>query len=89
MRRIKKVIFCVGPAHPLYQKPVLAEIQTGYGYNGKQIYGKTIGKVYYPENPKGTFRFDKDGKFLGYVVAEACCEYHEGYCDIAEFNKDV
>ena len=83
MKQIKKVIFCVGVAHPLYEKPVMAEVETNCGYDGRQVYGWALEKVFWPENPKGLLCFKK-GKFVGYKTSEARYSDHHGYCRIVE-----
>lgn len=76
------VIFSVGVAHPLYEKAVMAEIiSSSCGYDGKQIYAKTVEEVYYPEDKKGILVYDKKGKFIGYEVRPAFSEIWEGYVE--------
>ena len=75
------VIFNVGVAHPLYNKSVKAEIITkNGGYNGKQIYAKTIEEVYYPEDKCGLLVY-KNGKFVGYETRPAYSEIWEGWVE--------
>lgn len=81
---IKKVIFHVGVAHPLYQKEVEAEIiSENTGYDKKRTYARTIEKVYYPKDDKGLLVF-KNGKFIGYEPREAYEKIHEGYCSLVK-----
>ena len=80
---IKKVIFHVGEAHPLYNKVVDAEIiSESAGYNGKSIYARTIEAVEFPENPEGSLVFN-NGKFIGFETTPAHSSIHEGYCALA------
>lgn len=74
------VIFNVGVTHPLYEKPILAEITSSTcGYNGRQIYAKTVEEVYFPEDKKGIGVYDKNGKFIRYEVRPAFSKIWEGY----------
>lgn len=75
-------------AHPLYQKPVMAEIRTGCGYDGRQVYGKALEKVFWPEDPQGLWLYDKHNRFIGYRTTEAHYDYYEGYCDIVEDEEE-
>lgn len=78
---VKTVIFSVGVEHPLYKKPVLAEIEsTTAGYNKKCIYGHTVKPVHWNENPKGILVFKGD-KFVGYKTRPACDKIHEGFIE--------
>lgn len=80
---IKKVIFSVGVAHPLYNKPVNAYIESERcGYNGKCVFAHTVEPVYYPEDPKGIFVYDKDWNFLHYKTSPARSEVWHGFCQI-------
>lgn len=80
---VRKVIFSVGVAHPLYNKEVEAEIiSENMGYNGKCVYARTIKPVYYPRNEKGILVYNKHGKLIGYKPTEAYEEIWKGYCDL-------
>lgn len=79
---IKKVIFSVGVAHPLYNKVVDAYIHTECGgYNGRCVYAETVEEVYYPEDPKGIRVYDENNRFLRYKTRPAKSEIWKGYCD--------
>ncbi len=76
------VIFYVGEKHPLYNKPVLAEIISNEcGYDGRQTYATTIEQVHYPADEKGIFCFKGD-RFIGYKEKPAYDEIYSGYCEI-------
>jgi hypothetical protein len=80
---IKKVIFHVGEAHPLYNKVVDAEIiSESAGYDRKRIYARTVEPVEFPENPEGLLVF-KNGKLIGFETSPAHSSVHEGYCVLA------
>lgn len=80
-----KVIFSVGVKHPLYNKPVLAEvISTESGYDGRQIYAKTVKPVHYREDKHGILCYDANNHFTGYKTRPAFDEIYEGYCTIVE-----
>ena len=77
-----KVIFSVGVAHPLFNKVVEATIiKTNCGYSGKGILAITNEEVYYPSDPKGIFRYDEEGNFLGFLERKAYSEKWEGWVD--------
>lgn len=81
---IKKVIFNVGVAHPLYNKEVDAEIiSENTGYDGRCVYARTIAPVYYPRNEEGILLY-KNGEFVGYKPSEAHEEIYEGYCELVK-----
>ena len=82
---IKKVIFHVGVAHPLYNKIVDAYIHTECGgYDGRRVHAETIEEVYYPEDPNGIYVYDENGKFLRYKTRPAKSEIWEGYCELVK-----
>lgn len=79
---VSKVIFIVGVNHPLFNKPVRAEIiPEKCGFNGKRIYARTIKPVHYRKNPKGILCYDKDHRFIGYKSTPAYDEIWEGYVE--------
>lgn len=79
---IKKVVFSVGVNHPLYNKEVEAEIISEHtGYDGNQVYARTVKPVYWPEDEKGILVYEH-GKFVGYEKKEAHEEIHKGYCEL-------
>lgn len=75
------VIFSVGVAHPLYNKPVKAKITGIGGYNGKCILCETIEPVHHDENPHGILRYDKYDRFIGYETTPAYDEIWEGWIE--------
>lgn len=76
---IAMVQFNVGPKHPLYNKFVIAEINTGCGYERRQIIGKAVNKVYYPEDPEGYILRGPDGSAIGTAMKPAHYEDFEGW----------
>lgn len=80
---IKTVIFSVGVKHPLYNKPVRAEIiSENCGYDRRQTYARTIKPVHYRKDPKGILIFDENHRHIGYKSRPAYDEIWEGYCSI-------
>lgn len=78
---IKKVIFSVGIAHPLYNKSVDAYIESeNCGYDRRRIYAHTVEPVHYPEDPQGLLVYKGD-KFIGYKTKPAYSEVWQGYVD--------
>ena len=75
------VVFSVGPAHPIYNKEVEAIVDFVGGYDGRQIFARTVEKVHHPADPEGIFVYSKNGKFLGYKEREAYDEIWEGYVE--------
>ena len=76
-----KVIFFVGPAHPLYNKVVEARIiRTNCGYNGRQCYAITKDEVYHPADPRGILVYNR-GTLVGFERREAYSEKWEGYVE--------
>lgn len=77
-----KVIFSVGPAHPIYKTEVEAIIEcVNGGYDGRQVYAHTVEPVYHPADPKGLLCYSKNGKFLGYEERPAYSKVWEGYVE--------
>lgn len=82
MAEICTVIFSVGVAHPLYNKPVTAIIdKRNCGYDGRQVEATTLEKVHYPADPHGYLIYSKN-KFIGYETKPAYDERWTGYCKI-------
>lgn len=80
--KIKKVIFSVGPAHPLYNQPVDAYIEhENCGFDGRRVLARTVEPVYYPEDPEGLFVYDKDWNFKGYKTRPAYSKVWSGYVE--------
>lgn len=80
-----EVIFFVGVKHPLYKKPVLAEvISTKCGYDGRQTYAKTVKPVHYREDKHGILCYDAHNHFTGYKTRPAFDKIYEGYCTIVK-----
>lgn len=80
---IKTVIFSVGVKHPLYNKPVRAEIiSENCGFDRRQTYARTIKPVHYWKDPKGILIFDENHRHIGYKSRPAYDEIWEGYCSI-------
>lgn len=81
---ITTVIFSVGEKHPLYNKPVRAEIiHTECGYDKRQVYAKTVKPVHYPEDKQGLLCYD-NGHFKGFKTRPAYDAIHEGFCKIVK-----
>lgn len=77
-----KVIFSVGKAHPLYKKVVDAEIISDHtGYDGRQIYGRTLKSVHYDEDPYGIVCYHSNGDFIRFETAPAHDSIFEGYIE--------
>lgn len=82
---ITEVIFSVGEKHPLYNKPVRAEIiSTECGYDKRQVYAKTVKPVHYPEDKHGLLCYDANNHFKGFKTRPAYNAIHEGYCKIVK-----
>ena len=80
---IATVIFSVGVKHPLYNKPVRAEIICeNCGYDRRQTIARTIKPVHYRKNPKGILVFNENHQFIGFKPTPAHDEIFEGYCNI-------
>lgn len=80
---IANVIFNVGIKHPLYNKPVCAEIISNKcGFDGRQIYARTIKPVHFRKDPKGFLVYDANNHFIGFKTRPAYDEIWEGYCSI-------
>lgn len=78
---IKTVIFSVGIAHPLYNKPVKAKILSRTsGYNGRCIVGETVEPVHYPEDPEGILIYSR-GKFVGYKTKPSHDDIWNGWVE--------
>lgn len=68
----------VGVAHPLYNKEVEVEVLNDHtGYDGKQIYVRTVNAVLYENMP--LLIYDKNGKFLREETKAPYSEKWEGY----------
>lgn len=50
---LRYVKFSVGESHPAYNVPVLATVTPCTGYNGLKVFGKSLDKVYFPEDKEG------------------------------------
>lgn len=75
-----KVIFNVGQHHLLYNKVVEAKIITrSGGYDKRTIEAETIEEVHYPSDPKGIFKFDKNGEIIGFEERAAYSEKWKGW----------
>ena len=80
MAKIIEATFSVGKAHPLYGKRVKAEvIQENCGFDGKQIYARTVEDVLFTNRHANVF---KDGRFIGERKLPDIHEKWEGYIEI-------
>lgn len=80
--RQANVIFSVGVAHPLYNKPVAAVIESEQcGYDGRRIFGRTIEPVKFEADPCGLLVYDANHKFIGYKTRPEFSQIHRGYIE--------
>jgi hypothetical protein len=62
-----KVIFSVGVSHTLYEKEVCAVIlNENCGFDGRQVYARTVEPVHFDEDPEGIIIFNKWGSIIGF-----------------------
>ena len=78
---VVKVIFSVGPKHPIYNKEVDAVIDFIGGYDGHQVHAHTVEPVHHPADPEGIYCYTDDGKFIGFKERAAYDEIWEGYVE--------
>lgn len=86
MRTLVK--FCVGNAHPLFGRFVLADVKFGLGYNGKCVEATTCDPVHYPEDPEGLFVYEDD-KFSHYETRPAYDEVWTGWVEALDIDGHI
>lgn len=78
-----KVIFSVGVSHTLYEKEVCAVIlNENCGFDGRQVYARTVEPVHFDEDPEGIIIFNKWGSIIGFEKKPAYDKIYEGYCKV-------
>ena len=80
MAKIINATFSVGKAHPLYGKTVKAEvISENCGYDGKQVYARTVEDVLFTNRHANVY---KDGKFVKEEKLSDIRKKWEGYIEL-------